>query len=632
MVGASAPGSAGVSPASHMRARGKPRFGGGGRALGLRSQAGRLAPVWLLLALLAPGCGRRALPAAPLPRSVPAAPAGNVREPLLAQFTDVTAAAGIRFQHTNGGSGRKYLPETMGSGCAFLDYDGDGWLDLLLLNGRLLSEFASGSRTQSAIHTAALYHNNRDGTFTDVTRGSGLDVTLYAMGCCVGDYDNDGRDDLYVTTCLEPHRLFHNEGGGKFRDLTAAAGVGDRRWGTSCAWVDFDNDGWLDLFVCNYLRFRSLKDDRFCSLVANHKSYCPPGAYAGEACLLYHNNRDGTFTDVSRATGIGRYTGNALGVTILDWDGDGWMDLVVANDETPNYLFHNIPAVRGQRSTVRRRFEEIGMETGFAVAENGKPKAGMGIDGADYRNDGGLGILVSNFSNEGLSFYRKEGDLLSEEAFATGFGGPSLLTLGFGLFFFDMDNDGLKDAFVVNGHVNDDIQLIQSNLTYAQRPLLFRNRGNGSFEEVTGQAGAPLAVPMVGRGAAYGDYDNDGDLDLLLTTNNGPARLLRNDGGSRQSWLEVLLRGTGTGGSNRSGIGARVQVKAEGRVMTDRVRSGSSYLSQSMLRLHFGLGRAARAEWVRVRWSSGAERVIRNVSARRVLVVEEPEAPGAAAR
>jgi hypothetical protein len=501
----------------------------------------------------------------------------------------------------------------MGSGCAFFDYDGDGFLDVLLLNDRSLI-----GRAAAPPDNAALYHNNHDGTFTDVTRGSGLDLPLYAMGCAVGDYDNDGRDDLFVTTCMEPNRLFHNEGSGKFRDVTARAGVGDYRWGTSCAWVDYDNDGWLDLFVCNYLRFRSLKDDRFCSLVAGRKSYCPPSAYSGESCVLYRNNGGGSFRDVSRQTGIDQHTGNSLGVAIIDLDNDGWPDIAVANDETPNYLFHNTvdPAVG-------RSFDEIGAETGFAVAETGKPKAEMGIDASDYRNDGSLGILVSNFSNEGLSFYRREGDLFSEDSFACGFGAPSLLTLGFGLFFFDVDNDSLKDAFVANGHVNDDIQLLQGNLSYAERHLLFQNHGNGSFEEIGRQAGEPFGRPAVSRGAAYGDYDNDGRLDVLVNNNNGSAELLRNDGSSQGHWLQVEVRGRGAGATNRSGIGARVRVKTASTVQTDWVRSGSSYLSQSMLRRHFGLGSATHADWVEVTWTSGHQQRVRDVRGDQRIIIEE---------
>jgi enediyne biosynthesis protein E4 len=322
--------------------------------------------IWLVAWLAALGCsrhptsgGRPTRPASALPVTASAPGAPTVT------FVDVTRQAGIQFRHTNGGSGRKYLPETMGSGCAFFDFDGDGWLDILLLNDRPISETGRAGDRSRPVATAALYRNNRDGTFADVTRGSGLDVPLYAMGCCAGDYDNDGREDLFITTCLEPNRLFHNEGGGKFRDVTARAGVGDRRWGTSCAWVDYDRDGWLDLFVCNYVRFRTLADDKFCSLVAYRKSYCPPGAYAGEACILYRNNRDGSFRDVSRETGIAPHIGNSLGIAVLDFDDDGWPDIAVANDETPNFLFHNVsgggwkrPPVRGDRTGIgvgRRR-------------------------------------------------------------------------------------------------------------------------------------------------------------------------------------------------------------------------------------------------------------------------------------
>jgi hypothetical protein len=533
------------------------------------------------------------------------------------QFTDVTARAGIRFQHVNGARGRKYMPETMGSGCAFLDLDNDGWLDILLLNGKPLEPEGAAD---GGPPTLALYRNNRDGTFSDVTRGSGLDVPLYGMGCCVGDFDNDGWPDLFITAALEPSRLFRNQGNGTFRDVTQRAGVSDPRWGSSCAWVDFDNDGWLDLFVGSYVRYRSLAEDRWCSLREGQKSYCTPEVYDGEACRLYRNRGDGTFADVSRETGIGVPLGKALGVTLLDYDGDGWMDIAVANDERPNFLFHNVPAPGG--GPHGRRFAEIGMRSGLGLDASGLTKASMGIDAADIRNDGRLQLLISSFSNEGLSFYTQEAsDLFAERGFQVGLGQPSYLLLGFGLFFFDFDNDGWQDAFVANGHVQDDIQLLQNTVTYAERPLLFRNLGNGRFAEIGQRSGAPFSVERVSRGAAYGDFDNDGDLDILLTNNHGPAVLLRNDGGNAQAWLQVEVRGGH--GANRDAIGALVTLQASGQTQRRWVRSGSSYLSESMRRLHFGLGHANRVERLVVRFPDGRVWERRDLPANQKLLVEE---------
>ncbi|MCS6860350.1 MAG: CRTAC1 family protein [Abditibacteriales bacterium] len=574
----------------------------------------------LLLLALVVGCKPSTPPRAPQRREPPA-PA-STRD----IFTDVTQVAGIRFRHVNGGFGKKYMLETMGSGCAFWDFDSDGWLDILLLNGKRLQvgtlEGANVATSRPANGptfppiTLALYRNNRDGTFTDVTRGSGLEVEMYAMGCAVGDYDNDGRDDVYITCVLGPSRLFRNEGNGKFREVTQQAGVDNKgRWGSSCAWVDYDRDGWLDLFIGNYVRYRSFADDKYCSLLPGRKSYCTPQAFEGEPCTLYRNNRDGTFTDVSRSSGIADAIGKALGVALLDYDGDGWMDIAVANDEMPNFLFHNLR--NGQ-------FEEVGFEMGVAVGEAGNLKAGMGIDATDVTGDGTPSILISNFSHEGLSFFRLEDGMFLEVASAVGFREPSLLLLGFGLFFFDFDNDGWKDAFVANGHVNDDIHLLYSNVTYGQRNLLFRNRGQGRFEDFSAQAGAPFREQRVSRGAAGGDYDNDGDVDILITNNNDEAQLWRNDA-PRRNWLQVELRGGK--GSNRNGIGAKVRIGVGGMVQTDWVRSGSSYCSQSMLRLHFGLGDAPRVDWIEVTWTNGRKQRLTNVRVNQRLTIEEAAAP-----
>lgn len=539
-------------------------------------------------------------------RSLPpsaATPVGGVR------FTDVTEAAGLRFRHVTGATGRKYLPETMGAGCAFFDVDDDGRLDILLLNGRPLEKGAGETGP-----TAALYRNVGDGTFADVTAGSGLDVPLYAMGCAVGDYDGDGRLDLYVSTCLDGGRLFRNVGGGKFRDVTRVAGLDDRGWGTSAAWVDYDRDGRLDLFVCRYVRYRLGESDRGCTAPDGTRMYCDPRRLPPDTCRLYRN--EGVrFRDVSSATGIASRAGKALGVAVGDVDDDGWPDLFVANDTEPNFLFHNRQG----------RFVEIGLESGVAMPENGEPRAGMGIDLADVLNDGRLALVTSNFSGEGLAYYQQESPralLFTERAFAVGLGVESLNLLGFGLAFFDFDNDGLKDLYVANGHIQPDVHRYSAGATYAQRPLLFRNTGDGRFTEVGRAMGGPMAREAVRRGLAVGDFDNDGDLDLLVTQNGGPAELLRNDGGARRYWLQLRLL---SGGSiPTEGVGARVTLRAGSLVQRRLVRTGSSYLSQSDTRLHFGLGRHARVDSVEIRWPDGRVSRLTDLPADRLVTVRPP--------
>jgi hypothetical protein len=585
--------------------------------------------VWLAIAIAAVGCGRSGGNGR---RGADAAPPAR-----LPQFVDVTAAAGIRFIHENGARGRRYLPETMGAGGAFLDFNGDGWLDILLLNDLPLPPTASRPGTDRSRPTAALYRNNRDGTFADVTHGSGLDVPMEAMGCCAGDYDNDGREDLYITDALGGSRLFHNESDpngqeARFRDVTAVAGVGNRgHWGTSCAWVDFDRDGWLDLFVCNYVKY-SLAADQPC-FEGGRRFYCRPTAYRPDTCTLYRNlgrSASGAvrFADVTRAAGIFKEAASALGVAVWDVDQDGWPDLLVANDLRANFLFRN-----------RRdgTFEDRALAWGMAFGEDGTARAGMGIDAADTRNNGRAAVMISNFSGEPLSFfYQEDPPYFSDLTYEAGTGEQHLRYLGFGLLFLDYDNDGFKDAFVANGHIEPNIALFGEQTTYGQRNNLFHNRGgpSGGFDEVSDRSGVPFTYARVSRGAACGDYDNDGHPDLLITNNGGPAELLRNDGADRGHWLQITLRGAaGTGrrgdgarrrASNRSAIGAVVQVRANGQTQTDMVRSGSSYCSQSMLRLHFGLGAATRADWVRVKWPGGAEQTLREVRADQRLVLDEP--------
>ena len=518
-------------------------------------------------------------------------------------FTDVTAAAGIRFTHNSGRTGKKYLPETMGAGAAFFDADGDGLLDLLLINGR---DWQPGKRRS----LPALYRNRGDGTFEDVTTGSGLDVELYGLGVAVGDYDNDGRDDVYVTA-LEGDRLFHNRGGGKFEDVTAAAGIRNASFGTSAAWLDYDKDGRIDLFVANYVQWSAEKDQR-CSLDGATKSYCTPEVYPGAASKLYRNLGGGRFADVSAKAGIADPTSKSLAVAVLDFDGDGWPDLFIANDTRPNKLYRN----RGDGTFVDR-----GLEAGVAFSDDGVARGAMGADAADYDRSGRPDLAVANFSNETLGLYHNEGGgVFVDRAPGSPVGRASLLVLSFGIFFFDYDLDGWPDLFVANGHIEEGITRVQPQVQYRQPPLLLRNLGGGRFAPVGAAAGPALTRPIVGRGAVYGDYDRDGDLDVLVTTNGGPAYLLRNDGGNRNHWLRVKTVGTR---SNRDGLGAVVRVTSASGTQWSTVHSGSSYCSQSELVLTFGLGRDAKVAALEVEWPSGTKQRFADLAADREVTVDE---------
>jgi hypothetical protein len=520
-------------------------------------------------------------------------------------FTDVTAAAGIKFRHNNGAFGKKLLPETLGSGCAFLDFDNDGWQDILLVNSK------NWPGRTGAPSFPALYRNNKNGTFTDVTRQAGLAVELYAFGVAAADYDNDGHTDIYITA-LGPNRLFRNLGNGRFADVTTRAKVGDPGFSTSAMWFDYDRDGRLDLFVANYVEW-SIEKDLFCTLDGKSKSYCTPESYKGQSSSLYRNKGDGTFEDVTRAAGLHDPSAKALGLALIDFDADGLPDLFVANDTQPNRLYRN----KGNGT-----FVDVGMTAGVAFNEAGVARAGMGVDAADYDRSGRQSLVIGNFSNEMMALYSNEGNgLFIDEAPTSTIGKVSLLTLTFACFFFDFDLDGLLDIFALNGHVADDISRVQPKVTYAQSPNLFRNRGSKKFEAVTGSAGADLSKPMVGRGAAYGDYDNDGDLDLLVTTNNGPAKLLRNDGGNKNNWLRIKTAGTS---SNRDGIGAKVRVALDnGTRLWTTVKTGSSYCSQSELPVTFGLGGAAKVASIEITWPNGKVETLPGVSANQTVTVQE---------
>ncbi len=528
-------------------------------------------------------------------------------------FTDVTAAAGIRFVHNSGRAGGKWLPETMGSGVAFFDADGDGWCDLLFINGR---DWKPGARRSAS----ALYRNNQGAGFTDVTAGSGIEAATYGMGVAAGDYDNDGRADVYVTS-LDGDRLYHNEGAGKFREVSKAAGIANNSFGTSAAWVDYDRDGRLDLFVANYVQWTPQTDLR-CTLDGATKSYCTPESYPGTSSKLYRNLGGGRFDDVSRKAGVADSTSKSLGITILDFDSDGWLDLFVANDTQPNKLYRN-----NRNGT----FTDVGLTSGVAYSEEGVARGAMGVDAADYDRSGRPHLLVGNFSNQMLGLYHNEGNgLFVDEAPRSTVGRASLLSLAFGVFFFDYDLDGWLDILSANGHIEEEIGRVQPKVQYRQPPLLFRNLRSRRFEDASAAVGRDFARPIVARGAAYADYDHDGDLDVALSTNHGPAYLYRNDGGNRNAWLAVRTRGVK---SNRDGIGAIVRVESAGGRQWQMVRSGSSYASQSDLTLTFGLGADTVVSSVEIEWPSGKRDRIANISARQFVTIEEGRgilvAPGA---
>jgi hypothetical protein len=519
-------------------------------------------------------------------------------------FRDITAKAGIHFTHTNGAFGKKYLPETMGPGCAFIDYDGDGWPDILIMNDQ---NFPGRPKTLS---TLKLYHNNHNGTFTDVTRKAGLAVTMYGMGAAVGDYDNDGHDDLFLTALGQSH-LFHNNGNGTFTDVTKSAGMsGLDDFSTSAAWVDYDRDGKLDLIVSNYVQW-SEKGDLYCTLDGAHKSYCTPESYKGASVRLWHNLGNGKFEDATKKANLYDPTSKSLGIAILDYNGDGWPDILIANDTQPNKLYLN---------KKNGTFEDDGVSAGVAFSEDGVARAGMGVDAADYDRSGRPSLIITNFSNQMLSLYHNEGNgLFVDEAPSSEVGRASLVTLGFGCFFFDYDNDGWLDLFVADGHIENQIELVQKRVRYAEPPHVFRNLGGGKFEEATASLGTGFARPKVARGAAYGDINNDGFPDILMTTNAGPAYLFENEGGTNHS-LRIKLEGTK---SNRDGIGAVVRVKSGKDSQWRMMRSGSSYLSQSELVLTFGLGGAGKADAIEVQWPSGQTDKLSNIAAGQTVTVQE---------
>ncbi len=572
--------------------------------------------------LLFLGCGKkqtvepRPEPAQPLAASAPVFGEASKSQGLNSladrpsgpvHFTDVSQAAGIRFRHNSGAFGKKYLPETMGSGVCAIDFDGDGWQDILFVNSM---DWPEHKRNRS---TAALYHNNHDGTFTDVTRDAGLATEMYGMGCAIGDFDNDGRDDVYITA-LDGNHLYRNLGNGKFRDVTKKAGVQDSGFSTGAIWIDYDRDGKLDLYVAHYVDW-SVSKDQFCAMDGKNKSYCTPELYKGQSGKLFHNQGNGVFEDVTVKAGLSDPSSKSLGVVMLDYDNDGWPDLLVTNDTQANKLYRN-----NHDGT----FSESAFAAGVAFSDAGKARAGMGADAGDYDLSGRQSLVIGNFTNESLALYHNEGGgLFADKAPEAGLGTPSAKSLTFSSFFFDYNLDGLPDIFALNGHVADDISILQPSVKYAEPPLLFRNKGNGRFEDVSEKVGASFRQAVVGRGAAYLDFDNDGDLDLVLTSSNGPARLLRNDNGNSNDMLRVKAIGTR---SNRDAIGARITIRQpNGSHQLQMVKSGSSYLSQSELPLTFGLGKAQTGKTVSLEivWPSGHREAIAAIQPNQSIVVEE---------
>jgi hypothetical protein len=544
-----------------------------------------------------------ALLAAAVPFAVTAAPANSPASGPI-HFADITQKAGIHFTHNNGAFGKKFLPETLGPGVAFIDYDNDGWQDIFIANG------TGWPGHPGHVSTPVLYHNNHDGTFTDVTQKAGLAIPMYGMGVAVGDYDNDGYDDLFVTAYGQNH-LFRNNGNGTFTDVTKKAGlITAPELSASAAWVDYDRDGHLDLLVTNYVQWSPQKD-LYCTMDGKTKSYCTPETYPGASVRLWRNNSNGTFTDVTKKAGLYDPTSKSLGVTILDANQDGWPDIAISDDTQPNKLYIN-----NRNGT----FIEQGVAAGIAYSEDGVARAGMGIDAADYDRSGYPSLVVTNFSNQMIALYHNERNgLFVDVAPTSEVGRSSLLTLGFGCFFFDYDLDGWPDLYVADGHLDDSIERIQQRIHFAEPPHLYHNLGGKGFQDVAATMGQSFNAARVARGAAYGDINNDGAPDVVITTNAGPAALFLNQGSTNHA-LRIKLIGTK---SNRDGIGAEVQVKSATTTQKQMLRSGSSYLSSSELVLTFGLGSSTKADAIEVRWPSGTVDHLNNVNADQIITIRE---------
>jgi len=532
----------------------------------------------------------------------------------------VARESGLNARTIFGGEHKnKYLLETTGCGVAFYDYDNDGWLDIFLVNGTRLEGFPAGSEP-----TSHLFRNNRDGTFTDVTLKAGVAHSGWGQGCCIGDFDNDGWDDLFITY-FGKNVLYHNNGNGTFSDVSEKAGVAGngKRWNTGCAFVDYDRDGKLDLFVANYidmdLATAPVPESGPCLYKSVMVACGPPGLQGGKN-LLYHNNGDGTFTDVSEAAGILSANGTyGLGVLTADFDNDGWPDVYVADDSTASALYQN---------KKNGKFQDIAIEAGCALSADGKPQAGMGVSAADYDMDGNLDIVKTNFAGDTPSLYRNQGGANFEDATFTAGLGAHTQFLGWGCGFFDMDNDGWPDILICNGHVYPEVEQLKTEAGYAQRKLLYQNLHNGHFADISFQVGPGISDPSTSRGAAFGDFDNDGDIDVVVNCVNDYPQLLRCDSKLANNWIKVRTIGTK---SNRSGIGSRLtcvtQPPGESKLhrQIDEVRSGGGYFSQNDLRIHFGLGKAEKVDLLEIRWPSGQVDSIKNVKPNQLIYVKEGE-------
>ena len=523
-------------------------------------------------------------------------------------FLDVARSAGITFQHNNAASPEKYLIETMGSGCGWIDYDQNGLLDLYLVNGSATQLYTPKERPRSA-----LYRNNGDGTFTDVTEKAGVGAEgLFGMGVAVGDYDNDGLPDLLVLgygRCI----LYHNNGDGTFTDLTSHAGVQNSgRWGSSAAWFDYDNDGRLDLVIANYVDWSPERNFYCGDRGPGMRSYCHPDDFHGQPPTLYHNNGDGTFTDVSKSSGVGLKGGNGLGVVTFDYDNDGWQDIFIANDHMPNFLFHN-----NRDGT----FREVGYMAGVAVSADGQFEAGMGTDAADTTGDGRLDLIVGHLDMQLARVYQNMADGTFEDATLRSKLSYSTYHIStFGARFMDYDNDGWRDLFLANGHVLDNIERYHADTKYAEPKMMFRNLGRGVFENVSDRMGADFQLPRVSRGAAIADFDNDGDLDILINNCGQAPQLLRNDGGNANHWLEIFLIGTK---SNRDAVGALIKVAAGNLVLYDQRKGGMSYQSAQDPRLHFGLGTHSSVDAIEIVWPSGSTTKLEKIKADQIITIKE---------
>ena len=548
----------------------------------------------------------RCLPFLAVAAALVAARAKNPPSAPHPHFVDITRSTGINFVHNNGAFGKKYLPETLGSGVAFIDYNNSGRQSILLING----EDWPGHPVHHGPTTIELWRNNGNGTFTNVTRQAHLNVSMYGMGATVGDYNNDGCDDIFVTAVGQNH-LFRNNCNGTFTDVTKQAGLwGPEDFSTAAAWVDYGREGRLDLVVANYVEWTP-KTDLYCTIDGKTKSYCTPEEYKGESLRLWHNNGNGTFTDVTRKAGLWNPHDKSLGITIADFNNDGWPDIAVSNDTEPNKLYIN-----NHNGT----FTDEGVTAGIAYSGSGVARGGMGIAAADYDHSGLQSLIITNFSNQMLALYHNEGNgLFINESPHSEIGRASLLTLGFGCFWIDYNLDGWPDLFAANGHIDPGISAIQRQVHYAEPPLLFRNLGNGQFADVTSQMGASFNRPRVDRGAAFGDVNSDGAPDILISTTAGPVSLFLNEGETNNS-LRIKLVGVK---SNRDGLDSVIKVQSGKMTQSQMLTSGSSYLSSSELVLTFGLGQQTKADSVEIDWPSGQKESLKNVAANQLITVKE---------